>query len=165
MTTGSSIALCLPRRDRALQEAPGADRKSTCPAVTVPSKRQKTPLASPLALLSPSSLRGTRHLLQVCLPYCHRAHQEAPYASRKSTCPTVTVPTKRHQALIASPLVLLSLCPPRGTRRHSQIRLALSWMPHTQSTAAVPAPPCSCPPRGPQLFLGEVQTTAQESAH
>ena len=26
-------------------------------------------------------------------------------------------------------------------------------------------PPCSCPPRGPQLFLGGVQTTAQERAH
>ena len=33
------------------------------------------------------------------------------------------------------------------------------------STDAVPVQPCSYPPRGLQLFLGEVQTTAQERAH
>ena len=40
-----------------------------------------------------------------------------------------------------------------------------SWKSHAQLTAAVPVPTCSCPPRGPQLFLGKVKTTAQERAH
>ena len=43
--------------------------------------------------------------------------------------------------------------------------ICFSWSSHAQSTAAVPVPPCSCPPRGPQLFLGGVKTTALERAH
>ena len=34
--------------------------------------------------------------------------------------------------------------------RHQEL-LYCSWITHAQSTAAVPVPPCSCPPRGPQL--------------
>ena len=44
-------------------------------------------------------------------------------ADRNSACPAVTVPSKKHQMLLTSPLALLSPCPPRGTRRHSQICL------------------------------------------
>ena len=80
--------------------------------------------------------------------------------------------TIRHQAPIASPLTLLSLCPPRGTRHHSQIRLALSWMPHTQSTAAVPVPPCSCtkrtaalPWRGPDHCSRKCSLTHRQCRH
>ena len=57
-----------------------ADRNSACPAMTVPSKRHQTPLASPLALLSPCPPRGTRCHSQVRLPCCHCALQEAPDA-------------------------------------------------------------------------------------
>ena len=49
----------------------------------------------------------------------------------------------------------------RLARVHQEDRSYLfSWRVHAQSTAAVPVPPYSCPPRGPQLFLGGVQTTA-----
>ena len=59
-------------------------------------------------------------------------------ADRNSACPAVTVPTKRHQTPLASPLALLSPCHPRGSRRHSQVRLALSWSPSSSSlTGAV----------------------------
>ena len=34
--------------------------------------------------------------------------------------------------------------------RHQEL-LHCSWITHAQSTAAVPVPSCSCPPRGPQL--------------
>ena len=47
----------------------------------------------------------------------------------------------------------------RGTKNFSG-----SWFTHAQSTTAVLVPPCSCPPRGPQLELGEVQSTTQERA-
>ena len=75
---------------------------------------------------------------QHCLPCRDLALQEAPDATRKSACPAVTVPTKRHQAPSASPLVQLSPSPPRGTRHHSQVRLSLSWSPSSSSlTGAV----------------------------
>ena len=36
--------------------------------------------------------------------------------------------------------------------RHQEL-LYCSWLIHAQSTAAVPVPPCSCAPRGPQLAV------------
>ena len=36
------------------------------------------------------------------MPCCHRAHQEAPDADRKSAYPAVTSPSKRHQTPLAS---------------------------------------------------------------
>ena len=63
------------------------------------------------------------------MPCRDRDLQEAPDATRKSACPAVTMPTKKHQTPLASPLAQLSPCPPRGTRRHSQVRLALSLSP------------------------------------
>ena len=37
--------------------------------------------------------------------------------------------------------------------RHQELLYHCSWLSHAQSTAAVPVPPRSCPPRRPQLFL------------
>ena len=44
---------------------------------------------------------------------------------------------------------LLQCCPGPGFAEEE----LFSWRSHAQSTAAVPVPNCSCPPRGPQLSV------------
>ena len=97
-------------RDRALQEAPDASRKSACPTFTV--------------------------------PYCHRAHQEAPGADRKSACPAVTVPSKRPQTPLANQARPLLDAPYPVDRCCSCTALLVS----TMRTAALPwRGPDHCP--------------------
>ena len=67
----------------------------------------------------------------------------------------------RLQLLLSSLHFTTACCPGPGFAEEE----LFSWRSHAQLTAAVPVPACSCPPRGPQLFHGGVQTTAQERAH
>ena len=49
--------------------------------------------------------------------------------------------------------------------RHQELLYYCSWLSHSQSTAAVPIPPCSCPPRGPQLFLDVLPKCTLRTCH
>ena len=90
--------------------------------------------------------------------------EPAPGYINKLISASLSIVTSATASPTAPPLVFTSP-PPAALVLASLRRSCFSWKSNAQSTAAVPAPPCSCPPRGPQLFLGGVQTTAQECAH
>ena len=86
------------------------------------------------------------------------AYKQANF-SQKSLSPRLL---HRLQLLLSRLHFTTTCCPGPGFAVED---LFFAWRSHAKSTAAVPVPPCSCPPRGLQLFHGGVQTTAQERAH
>ena len=67
--------------------------------------------------------------------------------SQKSLSPRLL---HRLQRLLSSLHFTTACCPGPGFAEEERF---FSLRSHTQSTAAAPVPPCSCPPRGPQLSV------------